>query len=87
MSPHFRYDKSEIILQLPHGGVGQASRCPGAQKGHVRGQVLGMLPREKTGIWEGRRMPREEYRVRKGPEIMPRVRREMKSIEGWRIGG
>lgn len=56
MSPHFRYDKSEVILQLPRGGVGLVSRCTGAQKGNVRGQVLGMFPRGKTGIWkEGER--------------------------------
>lgn len=87
MSPHFRYDKSEIMLQLLHGGVGLVSRCTGAHKGNVRRQVLGLFPRGKTGIREGRRMPREEYRVRKGPEMMPRVRREMKSIEGWGISG
>lgn len=80
MNPHFRY-KSEIILQLPHGGVGQVSRFTGAQKSRVSGQDLGMFPRGKSGVQKGNRKPREEYRVRKRPEAIPRVRgrRKMES--------
>lgn len=49
MTPHFRYDKCVIILQLPHGGVGQVSRLTGAQKSIVSGQDLVCSPEEKVG--------------------------------------
>lgn len=66
MSPYFRYDEPEIILQLPYGGVGQVSRFPGVQESSVSGQDLGVFPRGKSEVWKGRRMPGGGYRVRKG---------------------
>lgn len=59
MSPHFRYDKSEIILRLSRRGVGQMSRLTGAQKSNVSRQDWGVPPTPgESGIWRGRRMPR-----------------------------
>lgn len=57
MSACFRYDESEIILQFPHGGIGQVSRFPGVQESRVGRQDLGVYPRGKRGVWKGRRMP------------------------------
>lgn len=58
MNAHFGYDESEIILQFPHGGVGQVSRYPGVQEIRVGGKDLGVYPRGKSGVWKGRRMLR-----------------------------
>lgn len=46
-----------------------------------------MLPRGKSGVWKGRRMPTEEYRGRKEREVIPTVRdkREAKPIKVGRI--
>lgn len=85
MIPCFRYDKCVMILQLPHGGVGQVSRCTGAQKSIVSGQDLGMFPRGKSGVWKGRRMPREEYRGRKKRGVISTVR-DKRKVEPTEVG-
>lgn len=82
---HFRYDKCVIILQLPHGSVGQVSRLTGAQKSTVSGQDLGMFPRGKSGVWKGSRKPREEYRGRKKLEVIPTVR-DKRKVEPTEVG-
>lgn len=52
MSPHFRCDKSEIILQLPHGGVWAGKQIRWSSEEQCEWAGFGYVPQREKWVME-----------------------------------
>lgn len=81
MSPHFRCDKSEIILQLPHGGVWAGKQIRWSSEEQYEWAGFGYVPQREKWVME--RKENAQRRVQSEVRVTGNTcsRRKIKSTE------